>query len=100
LTYDERDKRQIALLVVLHPAQGSRNIEGWSWQNTGQQESNLIDSQSGSLILETDPQTDQEIMSQRDQQPMLMPSQPTAHLVMIKPNFTFGFFEDGFDRPS
>src|SRR5271157_865548 len=31
---------------------------------------------------------------------MMMPSQPTAHLVMIHPDFTFGLFKDGFNRPS
>src|SRR3972149_728716 len=31
---------------------------------------------------------------------MMMPSLPTAHLVMIQTDFTFGFFKDGFDGPT
>ena len=31
---------------------------------------------------------------------MMMPTQPTTHLIMIKADFTFGFFKDGFDWPS
>ena len=31
---------------------------------------------------------------------MMMPSQPTSHLVMIHPDFAFGLFENKFDRPS
>ena len=30
----------------------------------------------------------------------MMPSDPTSHLVMIHADFTFGFFEDSFNRPS
>ena len=39
-------------------------------------------------------------MSQRNQQHMMMPTLPTAHLVMIHPDFPFGFFKDRFDGPS
>ena len=39
-------------------------------------------------------------MSQRNEEHMMMPSEPTAHLVMIHPDFTFGFFKDGFNGPS
>src|SRR4030067_2622396 len=31
---------------------------------------------------------------------MMMPSQPTPHLILIHTDFAFGFFEDGFDWPS
>ncbi len=30
----------------------------------------------------------------------MVPSQPTTHLVIVKADFAFGFFEDGFDRPA
>src|SRR5271157_5590510 len=90
----------IPLLIILNPAQGSGSIKGRFWENTGKQKADLIKGQSWSLILETDPQTDQEVMSQGDQQHMVMPTQPTAHLVVIKPDFTFSFFKDGFDWPS
>ncbi len=39
-------------------------------------------------------------MSQRDQQYLVMPPQPAAHLIMIQADFAFRFFEKGFDRPS
>jgi len=39
-------------------------------------------------------------MSQRNEEHMMMPSDPTPHLVMIHADFTFGFFEDSFNRPS
>jgi len=29
-----------------------------------------------------------------------MPPQPTTHFVMIQTDFAFGFFKDGFDRPT
>src|SRR3989304_6317672 len=31
---------------------------------------------------------------------MMMPSQPTPHLVMIHTDFAFGFFKYSFNRPS
>ena len=31
---------------------------------------------------------------------MMMPAQPTTRLIMIHPDFTFGLFESGFDRPA
>src|SRR5271157_5612046 len=45
-------------------------------------------------------QTNQEIMSQRNQEHMMMPSYPTPHLVMIHTDFTFGLLEDSFNWPS
>ena len=39
-------------------------------------------------------------MSQRNQEHMMMPSQPAAHFVMIHSDFAFGFFKDGFNRPT
>src|SRR5271169_3745662 len=46
-------------------------------------------------------------LSQRNQQHMMilrehrtLPTLPTAHLVMIHPDFAFGFFKDRFDGPS
>ena len=39
-------------------------------------------------------------MSQRNQQHMMVPPYPAPHLVMIHPDFAFGFFKDRFDRPS
>ena len=90
----------ISFLVILHPVQGSWNVKSRFWQYTHQQKPDLVNSQSRSLFLEMDPQTNQEVMSQRYQQHMMMPSQPTAHLIMIKADFTFGFFKDSFDRPT
>ena len=90
----------ISFLVILHPVQGSRDVKNRFRQYTGKQKPDLINSQSRSLFLKTDPQTDQEMMSQRDQQHMVMPTQPTAHFVMVKTDFAFGFFENGFDRPT
>jgi hypothetical protein len=31
---------------------------------------------------------------------MMVPTYPAPHLVMIHPDFAFGFFKDRFDRPS
>src|ERR1700690_3911986 len=31
---------------------------------------------------------------------MVMPSDPATHLVMIQPDFAFGFFKDGFNGPT
>ena len=39
-------------------------------------------------------------MSQRDQQHVVMPTDPTAHFIMIKTDFAFGFFENCFDGPA
>jgi len=50
--------------------------------------------------MEADPQTDQEMMSQRDEQHVVMPAEPTAHFVMIETNFGFGSFENRFDGPA
>src|SRR3990170_1074571 len=40
------------------------------------------------------------MMSQSNQQHMMMPAKPAAHLVVVETNFSFGFFENGFDRPT
>lgn len=45
-------------------------------------------------------QTNQEMMSERNQEHMMMPSDPTAHLVMIHADFPFGFFKNGSNWPS
>ena len=52
-------------------------------------------------------QTKQEVVSERDQEHIVMLAQPAAHLVMVRyfgtimthSDFTFGFFKDGFNRP-
>src|SRR3990172_2644841 len=60
----------------------------------------MINGESGRLVLKANSQTHQEVMSQRDQQHMMMPTQPTACFVVVKTDFAFGFFEDGFNRPA
>jgi hypothetical protein len=52
------------------------------------------------IIVENDTQTDQEMMSQSDQQHMMMPAKPTAHFVMIETDFAFGFFKNDFNGPT
>src|SRR5271157_4702969 len=39
-------------------------------------------------------------MMVRDCRTMMVPTNPAPHLVMIKTDFTFGFFKDRFDGPS
>ena len=90
----------IPLLVILHQAQSGSYIEDWLGQYAGQQKSNLINRQSRSLGVETESQTNQEVMSQRHQQHMVMPAQPAAHFIVVKADFSFGFFEDRFDWPT
>ncbi|HSB66329.1 MAG TPA: aldehyde dehydrogenase family protein [Anaerolineales bacterium] len=40
------------------------------------------------------------MMSKRDEEHMMVPTQPTTHLVMVKADFAFGFFEDGLNWPA
>ena len=40
------------------------------------------------------------MMSQKDQEHMVMPTYPTTHFIMIQADFAFGFFERGFDWPA
>jgi hypothetical protein len=43
-------------------------------------------------LVKADPQTNQEVMSERNPEHMMMPAQPTSHFIMIKTGFSFGFF--------
>ena len=90
----------IAFLVVLNHAQGGCGIEGGFWQNTGEQKPNLIDRQSGSFVFEIYSQAYQEVMSQRYEQHMVVPAQPTAGFIVVETDFAFAFFEDDFDGPT
>jgi hypothetical protein len=40
------------------------------------------------------------MMSQSDQQHMMMPSKPAAQFVMIETDFAFGFFKNDFNGPT
>jgi len=90
----------VPLLIILDPTQGCVRIKGWFWQYAGQQKPNLVNGQSGSLLLKTDTQSNQEMMSQRNQQHMMMPTQPAAHFVVVETNLAFSFFENGFNWPT
>ena len=79
----------VPLLVVLHPLQSSSGIENGFRQYAGQQKSNLVNGQSRRLLLKTDTQSDQEMMSQSHQQHMMMPAQPAAHFVVVETDFAF-----------
>jgi len=48
-------------------------------------------------LLKAVSQANQKMMSKRDEEHMMVPTQPTTHLVMVKPDFAFGFFEDGLN---
>jgi hypothetical protein len=50
--------------------------------------------------LEADLQADQEVMSERNQKHMVVPTQPATHLTVVQADFALGFFEDGFNRPT
>ena len=90
----------VPLLVVPNPLQSSDRIENRPGQHTGQQQANLVDGQSGCEMLRTDTQANQEMMRQSDQQHVMVPTDPTAHFVVIETDFALRFFENGFDRPT
>ena len=48
-------------------------------------------------MLKAVSQANQKMMSKRDEEHMMVPNQPTTHLVMVKAEFAFGFFEDGLN---
>jgi hypothetical protein len=48
-------------------------------------------------LLKAVSQANQKMMSKRDEEHMMVPTQPTTHLVMVKAEFAFGFFEDGLN---
>jgi hypothetical protein len=50
-------------------------------------------------LLKAVSQANQKMMSTRDEEHMMVPNQPTTHLVMVKAEFAFGFFEDGLNWP-
>src|SRR6266508_3898377 len=54
----------IAFLVIAHSLQRGKWIKNWHWQYTREQKANLIHSESRSKLLEANPQTNQEVMSQ------------------------------------
>src|SRR5688572_13351461 len=90
----------IAFLIVAHQAQSGWGIENRFGQNAGEQEPDLINGQSRGDVLEFHSQTDQEMMSQRNEQHMVMPTQPTAGFIMVEAEFAFAFFKNDFDRPT
>src|SRR4030067_22299 len=90
----------IAFLVIAHHAQSGGSIEGRFWQNTGEQQPNLIHRQSGRFVFELYSQPNQEVMSQRYEQHMVMPAQPTAGFIVIETDLAFAFFKDDFDGPT
>jgi hypothetical protein len=64
-----RDIRDIiALLIIAHHLQCGCGIKDRFGQNAGKQQPDLIHRQSRRLILELDPQADQEVMRQRHEQ--------------------------------
>src|SRR5688500_19346616 len=40
------------------------------------------------------------MVCQRDEQPMVMPTQPTAQFVVVEADFAFGFLKNDFNRPT
>ncbi len=50
-------------------------------------------------MLKAVSQANQKMMSKRDEEHMTVPTLPTTHLVMVKAEFAFGFFEDGLNWP-
>ena len=87
----------IACLVVAHHAQSGSGIEERFGQDAGEQEADLIDGQCRSLAVKADSETYQEVMSQGNQQHMMMPAQPTACFAVVKTDFALAFFEDNLN---
>src|SRR5688572_9162427 len=92
--------RKVAFLVVLDQVQGGSRIKNGFGQNAGEQEPDLVEGQSRRFVFEFQSQVDQKMMSQGNQQHMVMPAQPTAGFIMIEAEFPFTFFKDDFDRPA
>ena len=92
--------RKVPFLVVADQPQGGGRIKARFGQNAGKQEPELVKGQSRSFVLEFQAQVDQKMMSQRNQQHMVMPAQPTAGFIMVEAQFPFTFFKDGLDRPA
>jgi len=88
---------EISFLVVADRLQGSRNVKDRCRKDTGTQKPDLVEPESRSKLLKADSQANQEMMSNRDEEHMMVPTQPTTHLVMVKAEFAFGFFEDGLN---
>ena len=57
--------------------QGSRNIKDGCRQDTGTQKPDLVEPESKSKLLKADSQANQEMMSKRDEEHMMVPTQPT-----------------------
>ena len=91
---------EISFLVVADMLQGSRNVKDGCRQDTGTQKPDLVEPESRSKLLKADSQANQEMMSNRDEEHMMVPTQPTTHLLMVKADFAFGFFEDGLNWPA
>jgi hypothetical protein len=50
--------------------------------------------QSRSKLLKADSQANQEMITRRDEEYMMVLTQPSMHLVMVKADIAFGYFED------
>lgn len=91
---------EITCLIVSDHTQSGSGIEDRFGQDTGTQPADLIDGQYRSLAVKPDSETNQEVMSQSNQQHVMMPAQPTACFTVVKTDFALAFFEDDFNRPA